>query len=82
MLSTRGPLEVQFDEHKLLHVYAPDLKRFRRVLRRHVVKRTADLELITDGEHLHHTTDDHEDTFKQFCTRVGVAEFDRVLSDE
>lgn len=82
VLSTRGPLEVQFDEHKLLHVYAPDLKRFRRVLRRYEVRRTPDLQLITDGEHLHHTTDDYEDTFKQFCTRVGVAEFDRVLSDE
>lgn len=82
VLSTKGPLEVQFDEHKLLHVYAPDLKRFRRVLRRHEVRRMTDLALITDGEHLHHTTDDYEDTFKQFCTRVGVAEFDRVLSDE
>ena len=82
VLSTRGPLEVQFDEHKLLHVYAPDLKRFRRILRRHGLARTPDLQLITDGEHLHHTTDEYEDTFKQFCTRTGVAEFDRVLSDE
>ena len=44
--------------------------------------RTPDLQLITNGEHLHHTTDDYEDTFKQFRTRAGVAEFDRVLSDE
>ncbi len=82
VLSTRGPLEVQFDEHKLLHVYAPELKRFRRVFRRHGIERRPDLQLITDAEHLHHTTDDHEDTFKQFCARVGVAELESVLSDE
>ena len=32
VISDDRPMEVQFDEHKLLVVYAPDLKPFRRVL--------------------------------------------------
>ena len=35
VMADRVPMEVQFDEHKLFHVYAPDLKPFRRVLRAH-----------------------------------------------
>jgi hypothetical protein len=82
VLSERGPMEVQFDEHKLLHVYAPRLKPFRRILREFGVERRVKLPLLSEGEHLHHTTDDHEDQFTQMCARVGVAEFDSVLSDE
>ena len=82
VLSADGPMEVQFDEHKLLHVYAPRLKPFRRVLREFGVRRRETLPLLSEGEHLHHTTDEYEDTFTQMCTRVGVAEFDSVLSDE
>jgi hypothetical protein len=82
VLSAGGPMEVQFDEHKLLHVYAPSLKPFRRVLREFGVRRRVDLPLLSEGEHLHHTTDEYEDVFRQLCTRVGVAEFDSVLSDE
>jgi hypothetical protein len=82
VLSARGPMEVQFDEHKLLHVYARNLKPFRRVLREYGVRRRTELPLLCEGEHLHHTTDEYEDTFGQLCTRVGVADFETVLSDE
>ncbi|QDU22624.1 hypothetical protein [Urbifossiella limnaea] len=76
------PVEVQFDEHKLLHVYAPDLKPFRRALRDLGVRKRKVLPLISEAEHLHHTTDDHADAFRQLCLRVGVGDFDRVFSDE
>ncbi|MGL6097953.1 MAG: hypothetical protein ACRC7O_19395 [Fimbriiglobus sp.] len=82
VLSASGPVEVQFDEHKLLYVYAADLKPFQRVLKRHGIRRRKELALIAEAEHLHHTTDDHAETFRQLCMRLGVGDFDKVFSDE
>lgn len=82
VLSPSKPLEVQFDEHKILHVYAQNLKPFRRVLKKYGVRRMTELPLLCEGEHLHHTTDEYEDQFGQMCTRVGVADFETVLSDD
>ena len=81
VLADRVPMEVQFDEHKLFHVYAPNLKPFRRILRAHGVRRRAQLPLISEGEHLHHTTEEFADAFRQLAVRLGVGDFDRVLSD-
>lgn len=78
VMARRRPMEVQFDEHKLFHVYAPNLKPFRRVLREHGVERRAALPLISEAEHLHHTTGDFADDFRQLATRAGVGDFDRV----
>jgi hypothetical protein len=74
VLSTAGPMEVQFDEHKLLVVYAADLGPFEEVFRRYGVPRDDRLRLITEGEHLHSTDPAHRDTFEQLCYRVGVGE--------
>ena len=82
VLSARRPVEVQFDEHKLLHVYAPSLKPFRQALRDLGIRRRKHLALISEAEHLHHSTDDHADRFRELCHRVGVGDFDRVFSDE
>lgn len=82
VLADNRPIEVQFDEHKLLHIYAPNLKPFRKVLRAHGVKRRTLLPLISEAEHLHHTTDDFADDFRQLAVRIGVGDFDRVFSDE
>jgi hypothetical protein len=82
VLADGKPVEVQFDEHKLFHVYAPNLKPFRRALKRLGVARRADLPLISEAEHLHHSTDDHAEAFRQLCMRVGVGDFDKVFSDE
>ena len=82
VMADRVPMEVQFDEHKLFHVYARDLKPFRRILRAHGVRRRKLLPLISEAEHLHHTTDDFADEFRQLALRIGVGDFDRVFSDE
>lgn len=82
VLANGRPMEVQFDEHKLFHVYAADLKPFRRALRDLGVRRRTVLPLISEAEHLHHTTDCHAEAFRQLCVRVGVGDFDRVFSDE
>jgi len=74
VLSTSDPMEVQFDEHKLLVVYAADLKPFAAVLDSYGVPRDDSLKLITEGEHLHSTDPKHRDTFDQMCCRLGVGE--------
>ncbi len=82
VLADRARMEVQFDEHKLFHVYAPNLKPFRRALRAHGVRRRTLLPLISEAEHLHHTTGAFADDFRQLALRVGVGDFDRVFTDE
>lgn len=82
VMAESGPIEVQFDEHKLLFVYAPDLRPFQRVLKRMGVRRRKELPLLSEGEHLHHSTADYADEFQQLCLRAGVGDFDRVFSDE
>lgn len=82
VLSPNKPVEVQFDEHKLFHIYAPDLKPFRRVLKRMGIPRRTEFTLISEAEHLHHTREPFADEFRELCIRVGVGDFDRVFSDE
>lgn len=76
------PIEVQLDEHKLLFVYAHDLKPFRRILRAHGIRRRDSMRLIAEAEHLHHTTRAYADEFRQLSCRMGAGDFDSVLSDE
>jgi len=82
VMSARRPVEVQFDEHKLFYVYAPNLRPFQRALRGLGVRRRKHLRLIAEAEHLHHSTDEYAEQFKHLCLRVGVGDFDRVFSDE
>lgn len=74
VLARSGPMEVQFDEHKLLVVYARDLAPFERVLREFGIPRIDTLRLITEGEHLHSTDPQHFNLFEQLCCRLGIAE--------
>jgi hypothetical protein len=67
-------MEVQFDEHKLLVVYAKDLAPFEAALRGYGIRRDDRLKLITEGEHLHSTDPRHAEAFGQFCYRLGVGE--------
>jgi hypothetical protein len=82
VVSAARRIEVQLDEHKLLFVYAKDLKPFRRVLRRYGVRRDNELQLIAEAAHLHHSDKRFEDEFHQLAARLGAADFDSVLSDE
>jgi hypothetical protein len=73
-LSTTQPVEVQFDEHKLLVIYAHNMRPFEALLRDAGVKRDDRLKLITEGEHLHSTDPNFRDSFEQLCYRLGVGE--------
>jgi hypothetical protein len=74
VLSRGAPIEVQFDEHKVLVVYAEDLEPFERLLLQAGLRRDDDLKLITEGEHLHYTEPRHAEAFEQLCYRLGVGE--------
>jgi hypothetical protein len=74
VISSTGPMEVQFDEHKLLIVYARDLEPFAQVLEAVGIRRDDELAIITEGEHLHSTEPHFMGQFDQFCYRLGVGE--------
>jgi hypothetical protein len=74
VISTTAPMEVQFDEHKLLVVYARDPEPFERILRRYAVRRDDTLKLITEAEHLHSSDPRYAERFEQLCCRVGIGE--------
>lgn len=74
IISREEPIEVQFDEHKLLLVYASQLKPFQSILERAGVKRKDHLRLLTEGTHLHNSALRHRDAFQQLCWRLGVGE--------
>jgi hypothetical protein len=74
VISGSEPMEVQFDEHKLLVVYARDLEPFERIMRQAGIERDDKLKLITEAEHLHSTEPRYAEAFEQLCYRLGVGE--------
>ena len=74
VIGTAGPMEVQFDEHKLLVVYSRDLKPFERILRQAGISRDDQIKFITEGEHLHSTEPHYAEAFEQLGYRLGVDE--------
>lgn len=83
VMSTEGPMEVQFDEHKLLVVYASNLKPFEEILKAAGIHRSDKMKLITEGEHLHSTDDTFRQRFEELCYRLGVGKsFERVGSGD
>ncbi len=71
-LNPNGPMEVQFDEHKLLFVYAHDLQPFEDILRQHGLKRDDTLKFISEAEHLHSTDDEFQEQFNEILYRLGI----------
>ena len=72
VVATNRPMEVQFDEHKLLVCYARNLKPFRRILRTAGLDRRQDMRLISEAAHLHHTRPTDVRQFRDLALRLGV----------
>ena len=68
------PLEVQFDEHKLLIMYGQDLSAFEEVLDRSGLARLDDMRFITEAEHVHSSSDEMGRGFEQLRYRLGLDE--------
>jgi hypothetical protein len=71
-LNPNGPMEVQFDEHKLVFVYAHDLEPFEEILVRYGLKRDDTLKFISEAEHLHSTDDVYQEHFSELLYRLGI----------
>lgn len=71
-LNPNGPMEVQFDEHKLLFVYAHDLQPFEDILLGYGLKRDDTLKFISEAEHLHSTDDEYHEKFEELLCRLGI----------
>ncbi len=72
VINPRKPAEVQFDEHKLLVVYAHEITPFEKILRDHGIRLNPSMRFITEAEHVHTSSEAYENLFDQLCTRLGV----------
>jgi hypothetical protein len=72
--ASKAPVEVRFDEHKLLSVYAKSLSPFEKILRRHNVQRRETMPMLTDAEHVHITRDEYFQRFKTLQVLLGIDE--------
>ena len=72
VLNPNMPLEVQFDEHKLLIAYGQDLTAFEDVLRDRSVPCNDQMKFITEAEHVHSSSDQYQRQFEELKTRLGM----------
>ncbi|HEY4262451.1 MAG TPA: hypothetical protein VGM98_19975 [Schlesneria sp.] len=74
VLNPNVPLEVQFDEHKLLIMYGHELVDFEDILDDFGLPCREDLKFITEAEHVHSSTEEFARTFEQMKFRLGIDE--------
>jgi hypothetical protein len=72
VLNPNIPLEVQFDEHKLLIAYGQDLRPFEQVLHERGVRCNDQIKFITEAEHVHSSSDNYSRQFEELKTRLGM----------
>jgi len=72
VLNPRIPMEVQFDEHKLLIMYGHDLEPFEDVLAEHGLGMSDTIRFITEGEHVHSSSEEYARQFEELRYSLGV----------
>lgn len=72
VLNPNIPLEVQFDEHKLLVLYGHDLEPFEAILEEHRLQDSDTIRFITEGEHVHSSSEEYIEKFAELQCRLGV----------
>lgn len=72
VLNPRMPLEVQFDEHKLLIMYGQDLSDFAEILRDSGLHEDKGLRFITEAEHVHSSSETFQSQFQSLAYRLGI----------
>jgi hypothetical protein len=72
VLNPSIPLEVQFDEHKLLVLYGHDLEPFEAGLEEHRLQPSDTIRFITEGEHVHSSSEEYIEKFAELQCRLGV----------
>jgi hypothetical protein len=74
VLNPQIPLEVQFDEHKLLIMYGQELVDFQDTLDDYGLSCQEDLKFITEAEHVHSSNEEFARRFEQLKFRLGIDE--------
>jgi hypothetical protein len=72
VLNPGVPMEVQFDEHKLLIAYGHDLEPFEGVLRDRRISCNDKMKFITEAEHVHSSSDQFARQFEELKMRLGM----------
>jgi hypothetical protein len=72
VLNPAGPLEVQFDEHKLLIVYGNPLNHFEFAMRDNGIRCDEKMKFITEAEHVHSSSEQYADMFEELKMRLGM----------
>ncbi|QDT16889.1 hypothetical protein [Alienimonas californiensis] len=72
VLNAKVPLEVQFDEHKLLVMYGQDLFEFEKVLFEHRLTRDDGMKFVTEAEHVHSSTDELAEAFSKLSYEISA----------
>lgn len=72
VLNPQRPLEVQFDEHKLLIMYGEDVRAFAPTLVRYGLSCREEIRFITEAEHVHSSSDEFQQRFEQLKFRLGI----------
>jgi len=74
VLNPHIPLEVQFDEHKLLIMYGQDLSEFEEILENAGLKCRSGMKFITEAEHVHTSSDEFQRKFEELRYSFGIDE--------
>ena len=77
VLNPRIPLEVQFDEHKLLIVYGQELGEFEEILQYAGLEHDDNLRFLTEAEHIHSSSDELSEEFNRLRYELAIDESDR-----
>lgn len=77
----KAPIELQFDDHKLLLIYnwPPVRKALLAILKKYGIEEKPYIKFICEAEHIHLSNDKLLEAFKQLAVRIG-AEKDKELS--
>jgi hypothetical protein len=74
VLNPNIPLEVQFDEHKLLIMYGENLVEFQDILDEYGLDSREEMKFITEAEHVHSSSEEFVRQFEQLKFRLGIDE--------
>lgn len=69
VLNPRCPMEIQFDEHKLLIMYGHDLDQFEQILEDRLPLSDT-IRFITEGEHVHSTSAEYAEQLHELRMRL------------
>ncbi|MDR0703635.1 MAG: hypothetical protein LBF88_01465 [Planctomycetaceae bacterium] len=74
VLNPSIPVEVQFDEHKMLIVYAENLWKFESILKEHRIPKKETIRFLTEAEHIHSTREEYLRRFNELQITLGIDE--------